>query len=215
VTRLTAEKVPNERSQRGRPPCLVLRRPDDDASDAALASRSIRGDESAFAALYSRYRRTVEGLCVSVLHDSDEAADAAQDAMLRLWQRLPDYRSEAPLRIFISRLCLHVAIDHLRRRQRRPERAVDEGQLARAGDERARPDEELQRRQAGRELSRAFARLGEVQRVVLSLREVDGLSYAQIARALKIPLGTVMSRLFYTRRALRSLLAQGGEARAA
>jgi RNA polymerase sigma-70 factor (ECF subfamily) len=56
-------------------------------------------------------------------------------------------------------------------------------------------------------LEGAFARLGEAQRAILSMREVEGLSYAQIARTLRIPLGTVMSRLFYARRALRALLA--------
>ena len=175
--------------------------------DEALAARAVGGDTLAFEALVRRYQRCVLSLCLSVLKDRDEAWDAAQDSFVKLHERLSEYRGEAPVRVFVARLALHMAIDHQRRRQRCPERRFDMAALCRLSASGPRPDEELERREVGRALSQAFAQLGAGQRAILALREVEGLSYAQIARVMSIPLGTVMSRLFYARRALRSLLA--------
>jgi RNA polymerase sigma-70 factor (ECF subfamily) len=200
------EPIPSGRLRRGAFPCLVRGGEVRDESDAALAARAIAGDRLAFEALVRRYQRTVLSLCQSVLKEPDDAWDAAQDSFVRLHERLHRYRGEAPLRIFVARLALHVAIDHRRRRQRCPERRVDDRALARLGACGPRPDDELSRRETGESLTAAFEQLGAAQRAILMLREMEGLSYAQIAKSLRIPVGTVMSRLFYARRSLRALL---------
>lgn len=156
--------------------------------------------------MVQRFQPAVFALCRRVLGDPDEAWDAVQDSLVRLWQRLPDYRGEAPPRVFVSRIALHVAIDHRRSRARIPERAVEPVALARSRDAARGPDGSAEAAELGRELERALSGLAATHRRILELREREGLSYSEIARALHVPIGTVMSRLFYARRSMRALL---------
>ncbi len=175
-------------------------------TDQELARKAGRGDRVAFAQLIGRHQRTVYYLALSVLGDPDAAWDSAQDTFIRLWDRLSGFRGEAPLKTWISRVAVHVAVDHRRRQKRCPERGLEPPALARMPDRGSLPDDDAHRSEIRDRLARCFERLGAMQRTVLSLREMEGMSYAQIARVLRIPVGTVMSRLFYARRALRALL---------
>jgi RNA polymerase sigma-70 factor (ECF subfamily) len=180
-----------------------------------LVFRAARGDERAFSEIVVRYQRSVYLIARSVLSDPDRAWDAAQDTFIRLYARLGTFRGEAPLKTWITRVALHVAIDHRRRSRRFPEQSIEVTKLARASDPGRLPDEELARVELAREMQGALSRLGTEQRTILTLREVEGLPYAEIAQVLEIPVGTVMSRLFYARHALRELLKSRPEALAA
>lgn len=153
--------------------------------------------------LLRRFTGLIHQLCRSILKDPDDAADAVQATFIRLHERLPSYRGEAPLRVFVSRVAVRIAIDHRRQLLRRshgstpPESATDPGPL---------PDEATSSRELGRTLGRAFEALPPRYQAILELRELEGRSYSEIATALQVPVGTVMSRLFYARRALRDLL---------
>jgi RNA polymerase sigma-70 factor, ECF subfamily len=174
--------------------------------DSELAEQASRGDRAAFASLVRRHQRTVYGIALSVLRDADLAWDAAQETFLKLHGRIASFRGDAPLKTWISRIALHVAVDQRRRARRIPEQGVEELTWSRLKDPHRLADDEVERSELRDALEAAFARLGETQRTVLLLREVEGHSYAQIARATGVPVGTVMSRLFYARRALRELL---------
>ncbi len=174
--------------------------------DRALAEQAAKGDRGAFARLVQSHQRAVYSVALSVLRDADLAWDAAQETFLRLHARISSFRGDAPLKTWISRIALHVAVDLRRRAQRTPEQSVDLTGLSSLPDPRRLADEEVERRELRAQLEEAFAHLGETQRTVLLLREVEGRSYAQIARATGVPVGTVMSRLFYARRSLRELL---------
>lgn len=178
--------------------------------DQELLERAARGDRGAFSKLVERHQRMVYSIALSVLHDADLAWDAAQETFLKLHARIASFRGDAPLRTFVSRIALHVAVDLRRRGQRSPERPVEGLALSHLPDPRGLADDEVERRELRDHLARAFASLQETQRTALVLREVEGQSYAQIARAMGVPVGTVMSRLFYARRALRALLARPG-----
>lgn len=171
--------------------------------DGALAGRAAGGDRTAFGALLARYQRTVYLIALSVLRDSDLAMDASQETFIRLHAHLKSFRGEAPLRTWLSRIALHVAVDQRRRTKRRGEQSVDDAALASFEDPGALPDDRLARAELRQGLLRSFEALSEAQRTVLALRDVEGLSYGEIAKVLRIPVGTVMSRLFYARRALR------------
>jgi RNA polymerase sigma-70 factor (ECF subfamily) len=178
--------------------------------DRALAERAARGDRGAFARLVQSHQRAVYSIALAVLRDADLAWDAAQETFLRLHARIASFRGDAPLKTWISRIALHVAVDQRRRAQRIPEQSVDLTALSSLPDPQRLADEEFERGEMRAQLEEAFAQLGETQRTVLVLREVEGHSYAQIARATRVPVGTVMSRLYYARRALRELLETPG-----
>jgi RNA polymerase sigma-70 factor, ECF subfamily len=184
-------------------------------SDAALAELASRGDRAAFAALMRRHQRAVYAIALSVLRDADLAWDAAQETFLKLHARIGSFRGDAPLKTWISRVALHVAVDQRRRVRRSPELGVEDLTWSRLTDPRRLADGEVERSELRGALEAAFACLGSTQRTVLVLREVEGQSYAEIARATGVPVGTVMSRLFYARRALRELLERPGIALAA
>ncbi len=178
--------------------------------DQELLALAARGDRAAFTKLVERHQRMVYSIALSVLRDADLAWDAAQETFLKLHARLASFRGDAPLRTFLSRIALHVAVDQRRRTVRSPEQPVDGSALSHLPDPHRLADDEVERQELRRQLSQAFGSLQEAQRTALVLREVEGQSYAQIARAMGVPVGTVMSRLFYARRALRALLAGPG-----
>lgn len=171
-------------------------------ADLKLASEA-SAERHAFEALVRRYQRDVYGIALSVLGDPDLAWDAAQECFLKLYRRLATYRGEAPLKAWLSRVALHVALDLRRGRLRIPEVGLEDRALCSLPDDAHRPDERAALSEDGRRLGEAWSSLGEMHQAILSLRELEGLSYAEIAQALEIPVGTVMSRLFYARRTLR------------
>ena len=177
-----------------------------DDPDSELTARAAKGDSTAFTNLVRRHQRMVFHIALAVLHDPDLAMDAAQDTFIRLHANLKGFRGDAPLRTWLSRIALHVAVDHRRKTRRRHEQVVEESALARFEDPAALPDENLAHADLKRRMLGAFEKLNEAQRTILTLRDLEGLAYAQIAKVLRIPVGTVMSRLFYARRALKALL---------
>lgn len=175
--------------------------------DLELLKRAAEGDRDAFSRLVERHQRMVYAIALSVLHDADLAWDAAQESFLKLHARLASFRGDAPLRTFLSRIALHVAVDQRRRTRRSPEQSLEGSSLAHLPDTGRLADDEVERQELRHRLADAFASLQETQRTALVLREVEGQSYAQIARSMGVPVGTVMSRLFYARRSLRAVLA--------
>ena len=170
--------------------------------------RAQAGDQAAYGQLVQRYQR----LAVSVAyHQGLELADAedvAQEAFVKAWLALPRYRESAgSWRAWLCRIAINTARDALRRA--RPLEELDEG----LPDSSSSPAEQAEVRSRRAAVRRALARLPEASRAALVLREYEGLSYAEIAAALGIPIGTVMSRLNYARGLLRDLLVKAGEGR--
>ncbi len=188
----------NSKDRRGRSPQRL-----ETLDDSALARWAAQGHRRAFEALLQRFTGLIRQLCLSILKDPDDAADAVQATFIRLHERLPSYRGEAPVRVFVSRVAVRIAIDHRRQLLRRGHGGTP---AEATSDPRPLPDEATCSRELGRTLTRAFQALPPRYQAILELRELEGRSYAEIATALQVPLGTVMSRLFYARRALRDLL---------
>ncbi len=143
-------------------------------------------------------------LAFSWCHDPHIADDLVQDAIEKALSKTHQLRAAKAVDCWLYSVLSNCYKDHLRRRKRELERHVSEEDFA-VDDEGSRPDSML----AHREVYRAMARLTEDQRVILSLVELAGLSYAEVSETLSIPLGTVMSRLSRARKELReSLLAE-------
>jgi RNA polymerase sigma-70 factor (ECF subfamily) len=163
---------------------------------------ALQGDRHAFGDLICRHQEAVVGVVYRLCGDMGLAEEAAQEAFLRAWQRLHLYKSQFPFRNWITSIAVHQALDILRRE---PETIdVDTLELSSAH---LGPEGELESKQRAERVRQAVLALSPASRVVLVLREYQGLSYGEIAGVLGIPTGTVMSRLNYARSHLRQALA--------
>ncbi len=178
------------------------------ALEADLLSRSRRGDRAAYGELVQRYYRLVSTVALRLGVRADAAQDVAQEVFLRAWLQLPGFRpqGENSFRAWLCRISHNLTVDTLRRTRPQPD-LDEEPALSPQGQDGNPATAYLQQEQAA-EIRARIAQLPPACRIVLVLREYEGLSYGEIAHALDIPPGTVMSRLNYARTALRKALAE-------
>lgn len=172
-----------------------------DCDEARLIYDSIAGSQLAFAELVRRHRSFVLALAYRLCGDAAQAEDIAQDAFLRAWQALPGFRGQSAFRTWLYRVASNVAIEQLR--HDRPAVDIDSTTLAAQNT----PEDSALHTEQCRAVRDAVLQLPLQSRLVLILREYEGLSYKEIASALDIPIGTVMSRLNYARQRLHRDLA--------
>ena len=178
--------------------------------EASLVQRCASGDELAYAELVGEHQRMVLQLAMNLLvADRDEALDLSQDVFLRVFRTIHTFRGQSSLRTWIYRIAVNQARNRhrfWRRRHRADQVSLDEhvaahGELVSRGD--STPDRILARKELAAALQRALDHLPFDQRTAIVLREVDGLSYEEIAYSLGVAVGTVKSRLTRARQALR------------
>jgi RNA polymerase sigma-70 factor (ECF subfamily) len=186
-----------------------------EADDLPLVSRAKAGDGAAFRALVVRYQRKVYALALGVVKDPDLAWDVAQETFVRVHGHLAEFEGKSSFSTWIFRIATHLAIDSVRRERRAQKDPVDEvneqtlteggeGILATGlGND---PRENALRRELAGKIHEALATLPEKHRTILVLREVEGLSYEELAERLAIHKGTVMSRLFHARKKMQAAL---------
>lgn len=181
-------------------------RPDPDA-DLIDALRA--GDGSAWATLLDRYERKVHGLCVRMVGHRATAEDLAQEAFLRAWKSVGRFDGRAAFGTWLYRITMNLCLTELRARGRRSvresEAATEQGRAAQGAGEPDGPTS-VETREEAVGAARALASLSDEHRAILVLRDVRGLEYSAIAEALEIAPGTVKSRLFRARAALREVL---------
>lgn len=185
-------------------------------TDRELAERAKKGDQSAFEQLVRDNQNKVYSLALRFTGDQEEAADLAQEALIKAWQGLGGFQGESSFSTWVYRLTANVCIDYLRKKTRREavEAAVslDDIRSVRAepADWGQDPQRRLERSERGRALAQGLARLPDWQRQVLTLRELSGLSYKEIGEKLNLDLGTVKSRIARARLSLRKILLEDG-----
>ncbi|MSR63070.1 MAG: RNA polymerase sigma factor [Planctomycetes bacterium] len=161
--------------------------------DQELAAGLARRELGALHATYERHGERVQRLCLRLLGRSADAEDAAQEVFLRLFERAASFDGRARFSTWLHRLTVNLCLHRLEKERRRVGRSLpDADELVDPG---AAPDAELGRTEARETLARLLARLSGEHRAILVLRELEGLSYAEIAATLELPVGTVMSRL--------------------
>jgi RNA polymerase sigma-70 factor, ECF subfamily len=171
-------------------------------ADHAYVQATLRGDLRAFEALVERHRDVVVRVAARIV-GREEAEDVSQDAFLRAFHRLPRFRADASFRAWLLQITHNAAIDHLNRRRPEPVETIDDD------PERAvtrLPAERLESRERMARLERKLRGLSPEARVALVLRDIEGLSYEEIAAITDAPLGTVKVRLFRARRDLIEML---------
>jgi RNA polymerase sigma-70 factor (ECF subfamily) len=184
--------------------------------EADLARAAARGDHKAFGRLVDLHKRTVFGLCVRVLRDTEDARDAAQEAFARAYAGISTFDAAQPFAPWVLRIARNHCLDVIRRRMPASTRveldaAPDEGAPRELADPDAvRGDEALERRQLSAQLERAVQALPQNYREVIQLFHVEHLSYKEIAAALDVPIGTVMTWLHRARAKLKASLLEAG-----
>lgn len=181
--------------------------------DAELVQAVRDGDASAYRGLVERYQSRVYALICGMVRDREEALDLTQDSFIKAYKNLDRFRLESSFYTWLYRIAMNVAIDHIRKMKKRQHEAFDEGIAARdvdgaiaAAHDASSPTRALDRKELSGQIFDALDTLSPDHRQVVLLREVEGLSYAEIAETMGIAEGTVMSRLFYARRKLRDQL---------
>jgi len=176
---------------------------DQDESDLLL--RASGGDGLAFEEVVRRYQRRVYAVALRIVRRHDVADDVTQDTFVRAHRALDSFDRSRPFGPWICRIAANLAVNHVRSPEAREE-GLPEGHAETPSD-REGPLQGVLDREASEQLQRAMARLSAEQRAVFVLRAVEGLSYKEIAEALDISAGTVMSRLFRARERLVEALA--------
>ena len=176
-----------------------------------------RGDQAAFEQLVRRYEKRVFALTGRMCRNPSDAEEAAQETFLAAWQGLPFFRGEASFATWLYRLASNACIDFLRREKRRQSLSMtvsldddEEERQVELPDERYAPEGELERSEARRAVAEGLERLTAEHRQVLVMRELNGLSYAEIGAVLGLEEGTVKSRIARARNALRKVLTEQG-----
>jgi len=164
-----------------------------------------KGDRDAFSELVCRHARGVRNVVYRMCGDVQIAEDAAQEAFLRAWLHFSAFRPQSSLRTWLYRIGINAATDLLRKQKRI---APDDLQDLPLSDPEPGPEGWFSQEEQAALVQKAILSLPEAGRAVLVLREYEDLSYQEIADALDIPIGTVMSRLNYARRLLKDRLKQ-------
>jgi RNA polymerase sigma-70 factor (ECF subfamily) len=176
--------------------------------DRDLVDRVQRGDSSAFDALVRRYQHRIVGLIGRYVHDWSECQDVAQEVFMRAYRALGNFRGDAQFSTWLHRIAVNTAKNHLVAQNRRPPTddidvmdAEQYGMSLRLRDTDT-PEHELLRQEVERTVMDAVNRLPHELRDAITLREVEGLSYDEIAERMGCPIGTVRSRIFRAREAI-------------
>ena len=176
--------------------------------DQELVRRVQRGDNAAFDLLVRKYQHRIAALIGRYISDWSECQDVAQDTFIRAYRAIGNFRGDAQFYTWLHRIAVNTAKNHLVAHKRRPPtedidvsdaEQFDSGIRLRDTDT---PDRELARQQMEQVVMRAVNALPEELRTAITLREVDGLSYDEIAQRMDCPIGTVRSRIFRAREAI-------------
>ena len=184
--------------------------------EAAVIRRVLDGEVNAFEDLVAAYEKNVYNLALRMTGNAQDAEDMAQEAFIKAYNSLSNFRGDSKFSVWLYRIVSNVCLDFLRRQNRRPASSLsqedDDGEDVQLDipDESQSPEQLLEQQLTREAVQRGLQALGEDQRQILLLREIQGLSYEEIAQALDLEEGTVKSRIFRARKKLCAFLLADG-----
>ncbi len=184
--------------------------------EAAVIQSVLDGDVNAFETLVKEYEKNVYNLALRMTGNSEDAADMSQEAFIKAYNSLSSFRGDSKFSVWLYRIVSNVCLDYLRSRTRKPTVSLstenDDGEEVELdiADESQSPELLLDRSLTRDAVRRGLAALPPDHREILLLREIQGLSYEEIAAALGLEAGTVKSRIFRARKKLCSFLIRDG-----
>ncbi len=192
--------------------------------DAELVARVQNGDKKAFDLLVLKYQRKIMRLLSRMIRDPAETEDVAQEAFIKAYRALPQFRGDSAFYTWLYRIAINTARNWLATNKRRPNTSSllenEEGETFNESDnltDNSTPESELASREIAQTVNKAIEDLPEELRNAIVMREIDGLSYDDIAQSMDCPIGTVRSRIFRAREAiatrLRPIMGNAGDKR--
>lgn len=185
-------------------------------SEKDIIERVLGGDANAFEELVLRYERTVYNLALRMVSDREDACDMTQEAFIKAYNSLSSFRGDSRFSVWLYRITTNVCLDFLRSKKRRPQVSLtvgddaDEDVQLDIPDPSADPEGQLIKKLGMQSLSEGLKLLPFKQRQILVMRELGGMSYAEIGAALSLEEGTVKSRIFRARKKLCAYLLESG-----
>ncbi len=184
------------------------------ADELHLVAKCQSGDTAAFGELVTRYQNRAYAMIYNMVRNEQDAWDLAQDGFVKAWKSIGRFRGQSSFFTWLYRILMNVTIDWLRKKQieggtefddTKAMGQIDAGAVTAPRDEPA-PLANLSDKEIRSRIDGAISRLSEEHRTVVILREIEGLEYQEIADAVGCSIGTVMSRLFYARKKLQTML---------
>lgn len=181
-----------------------------------IVQRVLEGDTNAFEELVLEYEKKVYSVALRMLNNSEDAADMTQEAFIKAYNSLSGFRGDSKFSVWLTRIVSNLCLDFMRSRNRRPTVSLsmedEDGEDVQLdiADSSQSPEELLERSLTRESVRRGLQSLPEDYREILLLREIQGLSYDEIAAALDIEVGTVKSRIFRGRKKLCDYLIKDG-----
>ena len=184
--------------------------------EAAIVRKVLGGDANAFETLVLEYEKNVYNIALRMTGNSEDAADMTQEAFIKAYNSLQSFRGDSKFSVWLYRIVSNVCLDFLRSKNRRPTVSLsvedDDGEDTQldVADESQSPELLLDRKLTRESVRRGLDSLPPDYRQILLLREIQGLSYDEIAQALSLEVGTVKSRIFRARKRLCTFLIDDG-----
>ncbi len=188
--------------------------PSEGPSDIDLVARCRDGDTPAFNQLVTRHRQRCFSMIYQMVRNEEDAWDLAQDGFVRAWRSLASFRGQSSFFTWLYRIMTNVTLDWLRRKKIESGQEFDDSiglpgiapGAVTAPQATVAPAAKLADQEIRKRIDEAITRLSDEHRTVIVMRELEGMEYHEIAEAIGCSIGTVMSRLFYARRKLQTML---------
>lgn len=183
------------------------------AEDLELVARCQQGDTLAFNELVTRYRAKIFTMIYNMVHNEQDAWDLAQEGFFKAWKSIGKFRGQSSFYTWLYRIAMNLSIDWVRKRQIEGGTEFDDSMAMRIEPGAAtspaaiaQPHEKMAQDEIRSRIQEAIARLSPEHRSAILMREIEGMQYEEIAATQQCSLGTVMSRLFYARKKLQTML---------
>lgn len=178
-----------------------------DVNEAQLISRCQQGDQDALKEIFNQYHQKVYRIAYGVVRQREEALDIVQEVFIKLFRSIHQFKGKSRFYTYLYRMTMNTSIDHTRKTKKILPLSMDEEEGFQLSDDaERRPDRILDHKELEEKVKWAMDQLSPDQKAALIFREVEGLSYQEIAEATGSSIGTVMSRLHYGRKKVQELL---------
>lgn len=187
-----------------------------EVSEKKIIEKVLGGDANAFEELVLKYEKTVYNLALRMVGDRDDASDMTQEAFIKAYGSLSSFRGDSKFSVWIYRIATNVCLDFLRSKSRKQQVSLtvsdddDEDAQLDIPDPKADPEQQLIKKISMQSVEEGLKTLPDKQRQILVMRELGGMSYAEIGAALSLEEGTVKSRIFRARKRLCTFLLDSG-----
>ncbi len=175
--------------------------------EAELISRCQQGDQDALKEIFEQYHKKVYRIAYGVVRQREEALDIVQEVFIKLFRSIKNFKGRSHFYTYLYRMVMNTAIDHARKTGKQQLSSLDEEGSFEPSDEAEKgPERILLHKELEERVKRAMDKLPVEQRAALIFRDMEGLSYQEMAEAMECSIGTVMSRLHYGRKKMQELL---------